>query len=110
MRSSKPRAGGAFIIYEVRLNDDGGTSCNCPGWQFKKKDQPRGCKHTRHVAVEAADFYKRFKRGEELPTVVPDAEMVQVIKNLGGELPKKKAETAAEKEADGFAGRIVEFD
>lgn len=75
MQSSKPRNGGHFITYEVRLNDDGSTSCNCPGWIFKKKTDDRGCKHTRHPEVvnNAKDYFERHKRGEQLPTIDPPA-------------------------------------
>jgi hypothetical protein len=73
MQSSKPRNGGQFITYEVRLNDDGSVSCNCPGWIFKKKTDDRGCKHTRHpeVANNMKDLFERHQRGEQLPTIDP---------------------------------------
>ena len=75
MQSSKPRNGGHFITYEVRLNTDGTTSCNCPGWIFKKKTDDRGCKHTRHPEVmnNFKDYFQRHQRGEQLPTVDPPA-------------------------------------
>lgn len=75
MQSSKPRNGGHFITYEVRLNDDASVSCNCPGWIFKKKTDDRGCKHTRHpeVVANAQDFFERHQRGEQLPTIDPPA-------------------------------------
>lgn len=75
MQSSKPRAGGHHITYEVRLNDDGSLSCNCPGWIFKKKTDDRGCKHTRHeeVVKNFQDYYQKFLNGESLPTIDPPA-------------------------------------
>lgn len=39
--------------YECLLYSDGGFSCNCPGWTFKKKGEERACKHTRSHAYEA---------------------------------------------------------
>jgi len=34
-------------VYTTRLVLDSGlTSCNCPGWCFKRAGKPRSCKHT----------------------------------------------------------------
>ena len=39
-------------VYEtVAYADDFTTSCNCPGWIYKRPNQPRGCRHTH--ALEA---------------------------------------------------------
>ena len=35
--------------YTVLTHDDGTTSCNCPGWTFKRQGQERNCKHTRQL-------------------------------------------------------------
>lgn len=81
VQSSKPRNGGHFITYEVQLKDDGTTSCNCPGWVFKKSTADRGCKHTKGLEAEAKDFYKLHKKGESLPTVAPSEEQMMRLRN-----------------------------
>lgn len=67
-QSSKPRAGGETINYEVRLNDTGILSCNCPGWVFSKGT--KACKHTRDPKVLSVykKVYKAWKN-EEKPVV-----------------------------------------
>lgn len=106
MQSSIPRNGGEYIQYEVRLNEDGTTSCNCPGWIFKKKTEARGCKHTRHVEEESKDFYQRHRRGEQLPTTAPTEEQLKRFQN------SKAGKKAAETGEDGAAkfSRFVELD
>lgn len=38
--------------YTVKLNrETGGLSCNCPGWIFQRRGQPRTCKHLRSLVV-----------------------------------------------------------
>lgn len=81
LQSSKPRNGGHFITYEVQLKEDGTTSCNCPGWIFKKTSEDRGCKHTRVVEEEAKDFYKKHRNGESLPTVAPSEAQLSRLAN-----------------------------
>lgn len=71
MASSRAIAGNG-PQYEIRLNMDGSVSCNCPGWLHKKKDTPRGCKHTKSIEEEAKEHYARYQRGEELPTEEPE--------------------------------------
>ena len=44
------RSSSSDKVYETRLYADGTTSCNCPGWTFKRGDKPRSCKHTKAVA------------------------------------------------------------
>jgi hypothetical protein len=46
-----PSSSAPGVAYTVFQYDDGSTSCDCPGWINKKKDKPRGCKHTAGVAV-----------------------------------------------------------
>lgn len=67
--SSKPRASGSIIHYEVRMNEDGSISCDCPGWIFAKKGAARGCKHTRQIELEAKVNFKKWKNGEMLPVM-----------------------------------------
>lgn len=108
MQSSKPRNGGEYIQYEVRLNDDGSVTCNCPGWIFKKKTETRGCKHTRHtdIARDAPDFYQRHLRGEQLPTVMPTGE--QMMRAMNTRAGKRAAETGKDL-MQGF-GRFIELE
>jgi hypothetical protein len=106
MQSSVPRNGGEYIQYEVRLNEDGTTSCNCPGWVFKKKTEVRGCKHTRHVEDEAKVFHARHKRGEQLPTTAPTAEQLMRASNTKA---GKKAAEAGESTTIKF-GRFIDLD
>jgi hypothetical protein len=35
--------------YTVLQGPKGGLSCNCPAWIFKKRDQPRTCKHVQEI-------------------------------------------------------------
>lgn len=97
LQSSKPRAGGNFITYEVRLEENGQLRCNCPGWIFKKNDAVRGCKHTREVEAEAKDFFKKYRAGEQLPTIMPSQEQTERLK-------------ASRKTEIGTFGRIIDFD
>ena len=40
-------------VYEALLDTDtGASSCNCKGWTFKRPGKPRGCKHTKALAIE----------------------------------------------------------
>ena len=42
--------------YQTLLHTDGTTSCDCPGWcKRTAMDGSRSCKHTRSVAMGAAD-------------------------------------------------------
>ncbi len=97
-QSSKPRAGGAFITYEVRMEENGDLRCNCPGWIFKKGTD-RFCKHTKNIQDEAKRFHGMFKRGETLPTEVATAEQIERL-SAG-----KKATSNI-----GTFGRIIDFD
>lgn len=41
--------------YQTLLYKDGSTSCDCPGWKFKRRNAPaRTCKHTREVETDQA--------------------------------------------------------
>ncbi len=97
-QSSKPRAGGAFITYEVRMEENGDLRCNCPGWIFKKGTD-RFCKHTKNIQEEAKRFHRMFKRGETLPTEVASAEQIERF-NAG----KKTTSNI------GTFGRIIDLD
>lgn len=101
-QSSKPRYMGRYITYEAQLYENGTTSCNCPGWVLKRSGQERGCKHTKLIADEAKELHKKFKKGEDLPTVAITEEQINRLKN-------SKAEAAGETTAIKF-GRIVETD
>lgn len=40
--------------YEVKYDkDERELKCNCPGWIFKRKDRPRGCKHLAQAGAAA---------------------------------------------------------
>jgi len=77
LKSSKPRLGGAHITYEVRLKENGDVTCNCPGWAFKRPGKARGCKHTNIVGAEAQDIYKKYKKGEMLPVLDLEPDIVK---------------------------------
>lgn len=62
--SSTPLVGGMTFDYVAQLNQDGTVSCNCPGWRFVKKGQPRRCKHTDAVKGEVPDIMKSWRDGE----------------------------------------------
>jgi hypothetical protein len=52
-------------VYQTLLYVDGTTSCECPGWKFKRATV-RTCKHVRFVALGQADAHaKSFKRYSE---------------------------------------------
>lgn len=63
--SSTPLVGGMTFDYVAQLNQDGTVSCNCPGWRFVKKGQPRRCKHTDAVKGEVPDIMKSWRDGEK---------------------------------------------
>jgi hypothetical protein len=76
MQGSKEVAG-RVPQYNTLLYNDGTTSCDCMGWIYfrPKKDergqvlpgQERGCKHTKLIAEDAAEYLKKYQKGEELP-------------------------------------------
>lgn len=105
-QSSIPRYMGQYITYEAQLYEDGTTSCNCPGWVMKRSGQERGCKHTKLIADEAKELHKKFKKGEDLPTVAITEEQINRLKNSkAGAAAAAAGETTAIK-----FGRIVETD
>ncbi len=61
-------------VYEVILRKDGTISCDCPGWVFCRKGQPRSCKHTKSVQSEAI----RILRGEATPRQIATPIVVMV--------------------------------
>lgn len=61
---------GTKAKYSTVLRTDQSITCNCPGWIFKKKGETvRACKHTRNVEEEAKGIFKKWKKGEPLPTI-----------------------------------------
>ena len=62
--STAPLMGGVTFDYVSQLNQDGTVSCNCPGWRFVKKGQPRRCKHTDAVKGEIPELMKQWRAGE----------------------------------------------
>jgi hypothetical protein len=65
--NSSVARGGQIISYIANLNEDESITCNCPGWIFAKKGQARECKHTKQIAKEAKEVWKKYKKGEPLP-------------------------------------------
>lgn len=64
-KSSKaPLVGGVTFDYVAQLNQDGTVSCNCPGWRFVKKGQPRRCKHTDAVQGEVPSIMDSWRDGK----------------------------------------------
>ena len=64
-KSSKtPLMGGVTFDYVAQLNQDGTVSCNCPGWRFVKKGQPRRCRHTDAVQGEVPELMKAWRDGK----------------------------------------------
>lgn len=46
--------------YQSLLYIDGSTSCECPGWKFKRKTTPNGdrtCKHVRFIDAGMAEAH-----------------------------------------------------
>ena len=69
-KSSKaPLLGGSTFDYVAQLNQDGTVSCNCPGWRFVKKGQPRRCRHTDAVKGEAPELMASWRDGKTFETV-----------------------------------------
>lgn len=70
--------------YQTLLWEDGSLSCNCHGWIFPRKDaktgeKVRSCKHTKQVlesSPSANDIYKKWKKGEPLPNIEVDLQIV----------------------------------
>ena len=54
-------------VYEVILRADGELSWSCRGWIFQRKDQPRGCKHTKGLAMQAGVVLAAFRAGKPIP-------------------------------------------
>lgn len=42
-------------LYQTLVYDDNTTSCDCPGWRFRRRGGDRQCKHTRLVDMGLAD-------------------------------------------------------
>ncbi len=64
-KSSKtPLMGGVTFDYVAQLNQDGTVSCNCPGWRFVKKGQPRRCRHSDAVQGEVPEIMNAWRDGE----------------------------------------------
>lgn len=99
-KSSKPRAGGQFITYETRLNQDGLTSCNCPGWAFARNGV-HSCKHTKKIDDEAKGVYTKWKNGELEEMTYLDQD---VVAGLG--LAVKKEDNTPKQ----FMGRVITLD
>ena len=62
--SKSPVMGGVMFDYVAQLNQDGTVSCNCPGWRFVKKGQPRRCRHTDAVQGEVPELMQAWRDGK----------------------------------------------
>jgi hypothetical protein len=49
--------------YEIVLRTDGSMSCDCPGWVFSRRGQPRSCKHVRLHEAEAKILLAQYDKG-----------------------------------------------
>jgi SWIM zinc finger len=82
---TRPSASG-WGIYTITLWSDGTSSCDCPGWRFQRKGQPRTCKHVREPAITqemrdvfAAHQARRTRESGDTPTRA-DARPVEGLK------------------------------
>lgn len=50
--------------YETILHTNGDVTCNCPGWIYARKGQPRTCKHTQRIEDEAGRLFRAYQNGE----------------------------------------------
>lgn len=81
--STAPLVGGVTFDYVAQLNQDGTVSCNCPGWRFVKKGQPRRCKHTDAVKGEVPSIMESWRDGktfeiQEFSVATPKSNSVSV--------------------------------
>lgn len=73
--------------YQTIQYTDGTTSCECPGWVYKKKSLPNGertCKHTRWVDCQLAEQHAlRVERYAEaarpVRTVAPAGKQMRQV-------------------------------
>jgi hypothetical protein len=49
--------------YEVLVRTDGSMSCDCPGWVYCRRGQPRSCKHVRLHEAEAKILVGQYEKG-----------------------------------------------
>jgi len=52
-------------VYQTLLYVDGSTTCDCPGWTFKRKQTANGdrtCKHVRFVDMGTADMHAQARK------------------------------------------------
>ena len=71
--------------YETVVYRDGSTSCNCPGWVFKRRDQPRECKHTRALAPHIADLVSGAAQAEKYGGVTPGTRKLMPAVQIRGD-------------------------
>ena len=48
-------------VYEVKKDDEGNYSCNCPAWVYKRNPGPRICKHV----IATQDKFEKFTMAGE---------------------------------------------
>lgn len=69
--------------YQTLLYSDGTTSCECPGWRYKKKTLPDGsrtCRHIRDIdaglaarhALRVVEYAVSATRPKQQPVQIPN--------------------------------------
>lgn len=74
-------------VYQTLQYADGSTSCDCPGWRFKRKSAGglRTCKHTRFVEMGTADSHAQARKdyGGRQVTRKPDQQATPELPKQG---------------------------
>lgn len=105
--SSKPR-GGTIVTYETRLEEDGQLRCNCMGWVFQRKNpdgspKPRHCKHIDMIADEWPVILRKWRAGEDLPIMNPEALQQRTTSRPSPEMPDAGTDSRLRH------GRVIDF-
>lgn len=77
--------------YETILRESGEIECSCPGWIFRRKNQPRNCKHVDRIRSEAAAIMAG--RGVAPPTIDAPEVTQTVAPKKSGRKPAAKMES-----------------
>lgn len=79
-----------YIVAQAKYSNE--WQCSCPGWIFKKKDKPRGCKHLRTMlpSLEAIDAMG-IETAAPAPAPAPVIKAKPVIKAVPDALPETVA-------------------
>jgi hypothetical protein len=74
---------GDNVIYSTLLFKDGTTSCNCPGWVFKRKSKDRDCKHCRMIRGEIPVEANLVADSKATGVSVSEVELENMIVGVG---------------------------